>query len=330
MSKINEIYQEINTLQQLLDNEPEYSKIRKLKIQAEIDELEDEKKHLGFKQDHSSIVQVNSKIKKLKHKTEIDYEKFFKSKIEKYQAEVLDIIVNYYSDGVTIDDISGDIDDEILDDWFGLSDFGKSTGYLFIQQILDEYNWQYINPINGVSFKAVTFNELKDKIISANEVFLKFNQDLADKPKQRDLMICQSIIDNNLTRLSDYSADDKIIFTNLKIHADKFSNNQIVKLCNIIFNKSNIDGCSKDFRYILEINNVDEDFLVNTCRIIIENKLNYLKSNLNEIGGVICDLNVYANEFSESQIILLCEIIKKVPFYSYSADFFKYFKSQSQ
>ena len=328
MCSINELYGEINMCMRLIDEEPLNSKKRIFKIEMEIADVEKEKNHAGFRHDYSAVESYNSKINELKQKLNINYIQIYESKILSLKNQILDIIIEYYENDITINEIIEieNIEDDIYNKWFSLSDFGKNTGYLFVEFLNeDKYNWRYSNPINEVSFKSITLNDLFEKIKDHDELILVFDDDLSKNTLYNDLILSQKFIDENLVSLSNFNNDYVDIFINLKNNAGKFKESQLNYLFDIVLNR-NFENCAKLFKYILDINDVE--YAENIYNRLIDNKLIYLNSNSNKIGDVIVDLNVYADAFSENQIIQLCEFITaKIPFYIYSNEFINILKS---
>ena len=148
----------------------------------------------------------------------MDYISIFKSKIQYHKQEILDIIVDYYNHNITIDEIivKENIPSAIYEKWFEISDFGKNTGYLFVKNIsYDGMYWCYSNPINKVIFNSTTLNELKEQIIDNDEILLKFDDDLIIQSENRDVLICQGIIDEKLWNLNDFEKDVDDIIKNI-------------------------------------------------------------------------------------------------------------------
>ena len=325
MSEINELYDKIGVLLALIDNEPKNSIKRKVKIELEIEELEKEKQRARFHNDELLVVQYNEKIKKLKSELNRDYISVFKSKIQYHKQEILDIIVDYYNHNITIDEIivKENIPSAIYEKWFEISDFGKNTGYLFVKNISYEgMYWCYSNPINEVILNATTLDELKEQIIDNDEILLKFDDDLIIQSEKRDVLICQGIIDEKSWNLNDFENDVDDIFNTLKQYFDKFTKEQLIRLAEIMLNKPYL-GNSCDLKYIMDNNVaiVGSDFLKSLYPRIIESKLRYLDFNINVVGNIIADLNVFADYFSENQVFHLKDLIEKAPFYQYSREF---------
>lgn len=325
MSKINDVYAKINELNDLIDNEPENSLKRKIKLEMEIEEIEKEKRRAGFHRDYMAVKKYNAKIREIEQKFGIDYVSIYKKDILSNQKKILNIIIKYYKQGFTIEEIikKEDVLPHISDSWFDFSDFGKNTGYLFVENIDDgDKYWRYSNPIFLKEFSCQYFDELKQKIKDEKEVFLLFDEELANNTENRDIFICQHLIDKNLDCLNDFSGDFKKIFNNLKIHSNKFKKSQLLQLCETVLNNPNLSNLDI-FKYILEDNKskLDDGFCEMIYPRIIDTKLRYLESNFNDIGVVIADLNVFADYFSKRQLNHLNIFIKKAPFYQYSVEF---------
>ena len=173
------------------------------------------------------------------------------------------IIVDYYKKGYTIEDIIKfeNLNQDIINNWFEVIDFGENSGYLFVEFIEDgKYNWKYSNPINKVKFNSVTLDDLFKKIKAKNEILLVFDDDLAKKSQKRDLVYYKDFIDDKLSELERLSfgyTTAKSLLGDLKPFSDKFSQDQIKKLCMISIENSQIYNCficTSNLMYIINRN----------------------------------------------------------------------------
>ena len=312
MPNINDLYEEISNLNTQIEEWSNNSSRQQFKIKFKIDELkikkEDARSHLDF----LSEKKFQSEIDKLEKDLNGDIVLNYKLQIDNCKKQIVEIIFEYYKNGITIEDIITleNIPPEISKNWLNFSNFGDNTGYLFIDEINeDELNWVYSNPINEVRFKSNTLENLKKLIIdNGNEVFYIFNNDLADKSNKKDLAVCQESIDLKLNTLESSISDYYSIFNYFVNNADKFSNDQLYHLTEIMINHPNLNFLD-DFNNILKINKskIDESFYYKAIYEIINSKITkFEKSNSEEI---IHELKEFADKFSENQINDLCKII---------------------
>ena len=279
MSKINELYQEITCLNNKIeDNKSNYAK-RKYIIEDEIDELIQERSRYGLKGDLSSVGQCNAKIDRLKKELSKDYISDYLSEIEFKKNEIIEIIVEYYNKGKTIDDIIEieEISSDIYEKWFEFGNFGKNTGYLFVDFDKNKENkWSYSNPINEVKFSSANLNDLKDKIIKKDEVLLIFNENLAEKTNDFDLEVYRKQMNNQLRDLNDSNIENvREIFIDLKKYIGIFNEAQLLYLCEIMVENPKLNKYAEDFNQILDYNidKLDKNIYLDTYHQIIDNLL---------------------------------------------------------
>lgn len=310
---INELMDEIDSLNEQIENEPVNSIKRKYQIDFEIDELKKERDHAGFHYDSLSVQKCNLRIEQLEKEKTVGSVPKFKSEIEIRQKQIVNIIMEYYKDGIFIEDIIKleSIPPSISENWFDLSNFGNDSGYLFVDAIdEDEYKWIYSNPITEIQFKSKTLEDLMKDIGSANEILLIFDKKLAEKSNKRDLAMYHDAIDLRLTDLESYeisnASDD---FNYMKEHAEKFDGYQIRRLCQIMIDNPKLDN-SDDFNYIVDINKdkFDEIDYEGIYSQIIDNKLNRL-SGLSYEHKAVSDLKHYSDKFNKNQLITLCNLL---------------------
>lgn len=329
MSKINEILNRIDKLNKLIEEEPKNSSMRKMKIDIQIDELEEEKRHAGFHNDPATVQQCVSKIKMLQSEKSVDYVYKFKSEIESCKKELVNVIMDYYKKGNDIHDIieMENISQSVYQNWLDLTDFGEKTGYLFVEEIEDGfYKWHYSNPITGIEFDSLTLDELKTKLDKNNEVLFIFNNDLANESYDKDLKIFEKVINTKLDNLKDFECDSiSDSFNYLVINADKFNKKQLTSLCEIMVNNPLLNSSASDFNQILEINNdkLDEKFIGDVYKDIID-KILLRFNSFENMGDIFSELREYVDKLSESQINLLCSLIIKNDNVFYFCDDFKY------
>jgi len=82
-----------------------------------------------------------------------------------------------------------EVPQNIRDEWINSSNFGKDTGYLFVNPInkSNENNWEYYNPITGVKIEVKSISNLKLKINRYHENLIVFDDKLAKKSINRDI-----------------------------------------------------------------------------------------------------------------------------------------------
>lgn len=313
MSEITKLCNELEQINMEIEYESKNKFKRRAQIDYEIRELENERTRYGNKLDFNSVEKINFQINELKREKARGKSDILKEDLKIHQKLITDEIVNYYKKSYTIEDIIEieEIPQAILDQWFKRGDFGKDSGYLFVQYISeDENNWLYSNPINEVKFNSKTLDELKSKINKNNETLLIFNQELAKKSEKRDLVICQNIIDEKIDYLKDSEYNDKDeVLNDLKNFADKFNKSQITTLCDLFISDYYISNYSEDFNYIFNANRdkIDFNFYKNVIDISID-KLNDSNLIYLEKDNLFNNLKNYADKFSESQIKSFCDL----------------------
>ena len=117
---------------------------------------------------------------------------------------------------------------------------------------------------------------MKNEIKSHNEVYLIFDNNLANKSKNRDSKLYQNEINLKLDKLEKVTfsyRNARLILEDLSDYADKFSDNQLVRLCNISITNDQVYKCiycETSLRHILSVNKdridnklYDEVFLKN-------------------------------------------------------------------
>ena len=263
MSTINELYLQIEDLNKKIEDESRKRLKRKLVIKDEIKKLEEEKRRSGLHGDFQSVQKFNTQIKRLQHESTGENIYEYESEIKATKHKILNIILDYYEKGQNIEDILKieDVPQDIQDEWLNKCNFGKTTGFLFVDEIDDEdYYWRYYNPIFDIEYKSRTFDELKNQIILHNEVYLIFNNDLANKSKNRDSKLYQYEINKKLDKLDKITfsyRNARIILEDLSNYADKFSNEQLVRLCHISITNDQVYKCiycETSLRNILSVN----------------------------------------------------------------------------
>lgn len=309
MSKINELYAEIDDWNNKIENEHRNFLKRKILNKKKIDELEDEKRRAGFHHDPLRVQQCNSQILQLKHDMKADYVYEFKSKIKICKIKIYDLIVEYYKNGHMIDEIIEieNIPKSITDEWFKLSNFGKNTGYLFIDELKDnEYNWKYCNPIKEIELYSKRLDDLKSEIEDAGELVLIFDSDLVNKIRNKELKFYQSAIDKEIEKLNDsHFSQLREIFKNLIEYADKFSDNQILTVYNFLIKDINHYEFFDDFNYILKANkdNFDNAFFDEIYEGIIDYGIKKLPDlDIWDLRDLFYCLKECASKFNKNQI----------------------------
>lgn len=283
MSTINELYLEIEDLKKKIEEEPRKRLKRKLMIEDKIKQLEEEKRRSGLHGDFASVQQFNTQIKKLKNESAGGQVYEYESELKVSKHKLLDLIVDYYNKGhelediFQIEDVSQNIQDELLDK----SNFGKNTGFLFVDEIDndEDYSWRYYNPIYDIEYKSKTLDDLEYQINSHQEVYLIFNNNLANKSRNRDLELYQIKIDKYIGDLKDCEniAD---VFENLKEYKDKFSEKQIIAIYEFLLEDKIDYELMIDFDYILEANldKLNADTINKIYHDIIDLGINRLKN----------------------------------------------------
>ena len=134
MSTINELYLEIENLKTQIDEEPRKRLKRKLMIESKIEELEEEKKRSGLHSDFASVQQYNAQIKKLEHELAGGNVYDYESEIKVLKHKISSILINYFKNGYSLEDIfqKDDVPQNIQEEWLSKCNFGKTTGILFV------------------------------------------------------------------------------------------------------------------------------------------------------------------------------------------------------
>ena len=327
-TSINELIEKIDNLNKQIENEPKNSKKRKYEIEFEIEKLKREKDRAGFHNDFFSVEKYKSQIKQLEKEKKSGFVLKFKSEIKNCQNQIVDIILDYYKKGIYIDDIIKleNIPSDISEKWLKLSNFGKNTGYLFVDDIEeDEYDWIYSNPITEIQLKSKTLEDLVNDIKSENEILFIFDKQLADNANNKDLTRYHKAIDSKLNDLESYDISNEYeVFDFFKIYAEKFDGYQIRRLGQIMIDNPKLNY-SNDFNYILDINKdkFDKIFFEDIYCKIIDSKLKIL-SGYYHYDEIISDLREYSEKFNKSQLITLCNYMADKDNFSYCFDDFNY------
>ena len=274
MSTINELYLEIEDLKKKIEEEPRKRLKRKLEIDDKIEKLEEEIRRSGLRGDQASVQQFRSQIRILQHERAGGQAYDYESDLKVSKRKLLNLLVDYYEKGNNIEDIFQieDVSQNIQDELLNKCNFGKTTGYLFIDELNDEdYNWIYYNPIYNIEYKSRTLDDLEYQIKSHDEVFLIFNNDLATNSQNRDLKLYQTKIDEYISDLKDCE-DIADVFENLKKYKDKFSENQIMAIYEFLLEDTTDYELIIDFNYILEANldKLDSDTITKIYQDIID------------------------------------------------------------
>ena len=317
MSTINELYLEIEELKKKIEEEPRKRLKRKLMIEDKIKQLEEEKRRSGLHGDFASVQQFNTQIKKLKNESAGGQAYEYESNLKVSKHKLLDILIDYYNKGHDIEDIFQieDVSQNIQEDLLNKCNFGKATGFLFVDEIDDEnYNWRYYNPIYDIEYKSRTLDDLEYQIKSHDEVFLIFDNTLADESRNRDLELYQTKIDEYLSDLRDCE-DVEDIFENLKEYKDKFSKKQIMTTYEFLLEDTIDYELMVDFDEILKANldKIDVDTQNKIYHDIIDigiNRLNdpekYNPDSYTQtyfIRDIFDCLKKLSKQFGEKQII---------------------------
>lgn len=257
MSTINELYLEIEDLKKKIEEEPRKRLKRKFQIDDQIKKLEEEIRRSGLRGDLASVQQFRSQIKMLEHERAGGQAFDYESDLKASKHKLLNLLVDYYEKGHNIEDIFQieDVSQKVQDDLLNKCNFGKATGFLFVDEINDDedYNWRYYNPIYDIEYKSRTLDDLEYQIKSHDEVFLIFDNTLADKSRNRDFKLYQAQIDEYITDLKDCE-DVADIFENLKEYKDKFSKKQIISLYEFLLEDTIDYELIVDFDEILKVN----------------------------------------------------------------------------
>ena len=191
--KINDLLIKIDKLNEEIDKEHQKALKRKLIIADEIKNLEDERKKAGFKGDFFSVEKYNLEIKRLNQKMNENHSYKLKQEINSLKIEITNIIIDYYKSGKSIIEIFEieNVSQDIQNKWIKSSNFGKFTGYLFVDFIKkgNENNWKYYNPITEVNLESRKLSILESKLESYGEILFVFDGNLAKQSKNRDLQL---------------------------------------------------------------------------------------------------------------------------------------------
>lgn len=321
MITINELCNQIDELNKKIEEEEKNSLKRKVIRKQKIKELKEEKTRAGFHNDPLWVQQCNSQIKQLEHDLKRDYIYEFKSQIEMCKRKISDLIIEYYQNGLIIEDIfkKEDIPQNIQKKWLELSDFGKGTGYLFIDEIDDdEYNWRYYNPFKNIELHSERLDGLISKIRNEGEELVEFNKELVTTSLNKELKFYQNTIDNYIEKFNEDSSD---AFEYLIKYSNKFSQNQLSQLSNLFIQDINNYVFFNKFNQILTSNKerFDKEFFDKIYSGIIDFGINNLYDlNYWNSKDVFFCLMDCADEFNENQIISFYEfIITKTENYRY-------------
>ena len=329
MSKINEMLNKIDELNKQIEDEPKNSSRRKLKIDIQIDELEEEKRHAGFHSDPATVQQCVSKIKMLQAEKSIDYVAKYESEIEYCKKEIVNVIKDYYKKGNDIHEIIKieNIPQSVSNNWLSLSNFGENSGYLFVDFIDGEkHKWNYSNPITEIDFCSSTLDGLKTQIKKNDEVLFIFDNDLANESNNKDLKIYSEIINRKLDNLKDFTfSNAQEVFRYLNINASKFNKEQVIQLCEIMIRNPLLNRYSDDFNHIIDVNKdkLDEKFIDDVYKEIID-KILWRFRSFGNMGDIFSELRGYVDKLSKIQIILLCDSVIKNDDVFYYCDDFEY------
>lgn len=313
MSKINDLYDEIDDLNKKMEAESFNHQKRKYIIDDQIEQLEEEKKRAGFNKDPLSVQKFHSQILQLKEDRNRDYLEEFKLRINDCQKQISDMIFDYYKKGILIDEIFEieDVSKSIQNELMKSSNFGKNTGYLFVDELGGEAdNWIYFNPIRDIKITADTLKDLKYNIVKSGDSFLGFDSLLIEKTDKKDLIICQKLIDEKIGCLhEDYHVKTETI-TFLKKYADKFTKPQIIALNEFIKKHLNYYA---DFSYILDYNEdkFDESFFEEIYNGIIDSGIERLEDATPFEFKIIFDcFDEFSYNFSKDQIVRVYDFLR--------------------
>ena len=188
---INELLKQIDDLNKKIEIESRKDLKRKLMIQDEIKELENERSKAGFRGDGLTVEKYNIEIKKLNHQISQTPVLSLESQIKACKQKITSIIINYYKKGKRIDEILEieGVPQNIRDEWINSSNFGKDTGYLFVNPTnkSNENNWEYFNPITGVKVEGKSISNLKLKVNRYHENLIAFDDRLTKKSINKDI-----------------------------------------------------------------------------------------------------------------------------------------------
>lgn len=319
MTKINELYSKIDEINQKIEEEPAKVRKRKLLLDIEIEELEDEKRHAGLKGHFSYVQQLNFKIDTLKQEKVVDNITELEHELKNCKKEIINIIIDYYKNGKTIEEIIEieNISEEISKNWLNFSNLGNETGYIFIYEISDdEHLWVYSNPITEIQYDSKSLDELISKIKYHNETVVIYDENLAKQSRNKESLSIQKRINTNLRDLDNNNfknADD--LFNLLKEDAEKFNEDQILYFADIMFDSSRFAEFFYEFNRILEINTpkLNQNVIDEIHRKIIDSSIRQLDEDkeilYRDKRDIFANLKKFAYKFNEKQIVMLLDIL---------------------
>lgn len=334
MTKINALYSKIDEIHQKIEEEPAKVRKRKLLLDDEIEELEDEKKHAGLKGDFSYVQQLKFKIDSLKQEKVVDNVPELKYELNSCKNEIIKIIIDYYKKGKTIDEIIKieNISEEISNDWLNFSNLGNETGYIFIYEINDDgYLWIYSNPITKIQYEYRNLDDLILEIKYNHETLFIYDENLAKQSRSKDLIILQKKINSNLRDLDNNNfknAED--LFNLLKDDAEKFNEDQILYFADIMFDSSRFDEFLDEFYRVFEINKqkFDQNVIDDIHRKIIDSYIKKLGKDKDIYypfkRDIFSNLKKFAYKFNEKQINNLLMTLININYISPCFDDLKY------
>ena len=239
----------------------------KTKIKSRIRELEEDKKRAGFRGDRSSVLKITRQIKNLQN--EMDH--LFDYEIRNCERKINKIIVDYYENNFTINDIffEENIPKNIQEEWLKKSNFGKKTGYLYVEQVRDGYYyWRYYNPFLKIELKAETLKSLKNKVESHGQKLIEFDEELVKKSEHKDSNKYLIIIDEKIDKVDSYDSwylkrDRVKILDELSNSEFPLTKDQLNRLCEISIKFYDCYMCFFYLKKILEKYEdiIDEDLL---------------------------------------------------------------------
>ena len=303
MPKIMELYDEINHLKNKLSIEDEIKNLQKKETDAKIrGDFYSREKFKNLLRRYDDVDRV-SDIEKCENDIKIR------------QNKIYEIILDYYNKGVYIEEIfdAEKIPKKVQKEWLSLSNFGKNTGFIFVDEVNDNesYNWEYYNPITNLELYAFTLSGLKSKLVENNDKFTRFDKKLVKKANERDLKIYQGIIDENLKCLNDsnnYDTDE--IFQKLKKYGNKFSESQVYELFDFVYN---------NIEYFDYFNHILKDSKYNFDDIyaeIIEKEINSIDDNdFYSYKNAFDCLKKCSDKFFEEHVIMLFEVFDDYSFF---------------
>lgn len=275
-----------------------------LQSQRRIQDLEEAKSKAGLKGDSMSVRKFDAQITRIKDQIQESHSVDYESELKDCKKEINNLVNDYYIKGLTIEDIfkrentPKNIQEKILNE----INFSSTTGYLFVNEINDEEsNWKYYNPFLGIYIESQSINDLELNLNEKDIKLIRFDDELAKKSDERDLIISQKIIDGYFSNLND-SEDVSDLFSSLRIYANKFSKNQINFLYEFINGDfyNNMDYLT-DFDYILSHSEdkLDESTIENYYKNLIDAGMEYLDDEYDIIGDFYRNCG---DKFTEEQI----------------------------